>query len=98
MISTADKSRETRLRRMADRQGLALHKNRRRDPRAKDYGLFWLRWIDSPTPDSSHDAWVGYPNGFDIDQLEAYLLGNPIDGDVAEELERTGKSEDPDAR
>jgi hypothetical protein len=94
MISTADKTRETRLRRMAERQGLALHKNRRRDPRAKDYGLFWLRWIDSLTPDSSHDAWVGYPNGFDIDQVEAYLLGNPIDADVASELERTGKSED----
>lgn len=34
--------RENRLRRMADRQGLTLSKNRRRDPRALDYGQWTL--------------------------------------------------------
>jgi hypothetical protein len=89
---TADKTRETRLRRMAERQGLALHKNRRRDPLARDYGLYWLRWLDSPVPEMSHDAWVGYPNGFDIDQVEAYLTRTAVDHEVVSELERTGRS------
>jgi hypothetical protein len=34
--------REKRLRRMAERQGLRLHKSRRRDPRALDYGGYML--------------------------------------------------------
>jgi hypothetical protein len=89
-----EKVRENRLRRMADRQGLALHKNRTRDPRARNYGLYWLRWLDAPTPEDSHDAWVGYPAGFDIDQVEAYLLGKPIDEAVRDELDRTGREED----
>lgn len=38
----ADKVRENRLRRMASRQGLALVKSRRRDPRALDYGTYCL--------------------------------------------------------
>jgi hypothetical protein len=39
---TAEKTRETRLRRMAERQGLVLRKSRRRDPRALDFGTFGL--------------------------------------------------------
>lgn len=39
---TADKVRENRLRRMAERQGLELRKSRRRDPRAKDYGRWYI--------------------------------------------------------
>ncbi len=85
----SDKTRETRLRRMADRQGLALHKNRRRDPRARDYGLFWLQWVDAADSENQHDAWVGYPRGFDIDQVEDYLNGDPTDDEVRVELERT---------
>ena len=37
-----DKVFVNRLRRMADRQGLMLHKTRRRDPLALDYGLYLL--------------------------------------------------------
>jgi hypothetical protein len=37
-----DKSRETRVRRMLDRQGYALSKSRRRDPRALDYGRYTI--------------------------------------------------------
>lgn len=85
------KVRENRLRRMADRQGLFLSKNRRRDPRARDYGLYWLQWHGAATPDTSHDAWVGYPRGFDLDQVEAFLTDDPIDSQVADELERCGR-------
>jgi hypothetical protein len=38
----AEKVRENRLRRMAERQGLELRKSRRRDPRAKDYGRWYI--------------------------------------------------------
>src|SRR4051812_43735632 len=41
-ISTTEKVRENRLRRMADRQGLALRKSARRDPRAIGFGLYFL--------------------------------------------------------
>jgi len=38
----AEKVRENRLRRVAERQGLQLVKSRRRDPRAYDYGTYQL--------------------------------------------------------
>jgi hypothetical protein len=41
-MTTAEATRERRLRRMAERQGLALTKSRRRDPRALDYGRYRL--------------------------------------------------------
>lgn len=41
-MSSSIKVRENRLRRMADRQGLRLMKSRRRDPRALDFGTYWL--------------------------------------------------------
>lgn len=37
-----DKGRENYLRQVARRQGLSLHKSRRRDPRAIDYGAYWV--------------------------------------------------------
>jgi hypothetical protein len=36
-VDQAEKLRENRLRRMAERQGLRLTKSRRREPRALDY-------------------------------------------------------------
>jgi hypothetical protein len=72
---TAEKTRETRLRRMAERQGLALHKSRRRDPFAKDYGQVWLRWLDSPTPERLNDAWIGpFEN---LDEVERWFAIDP---------------------
>lgn len=41
-MTDADKVRENRLRRMAQRQGLILRKSRRRDFRATDYGTYTL--------------------------------------------------------
>jgi hypothetical protein len=43
---TAEKVRENRLRRMAERQGLELRKSRRRDPRAKNYGRWYIVDVD----------------------------------------------------
>jgi len=69
-MTTAEKTRETRLRRMAERQGLVLRKSGRRDERALDYGTFGL-----------YDAWTntlevgdlstGY--GLSIDEVENAL-------------------------
>ena len=65
-----EKVRENRLRRMAERQGLRLIKSRRRDPRALDYGAYWL--VDLET-----DGVVrGDSNvGATLDEIEAYLTG-----------------------
>jgi hypothetical protein len=62
--STHTKVRENRLRRMAERQGLTLEKSRRRDPRALDYGTYWLR-----------DASGGEVATGDLDAIEARLTG-----------------------
>jgi hypothetical protein len=39
------KTVENRLRRVAERQGLILRKNRRRDRRATDYGVWFLERV-----------------------------------------------------
>jgi hypothetical protein len=73
MLAGMDQSikvRENRLRRMAQRQGLRLIKSRRRDPRALDYGTYWLA-----------DAYTsleltGGPHGIRLDEVETWLTGN----------------------
>lgn len=62
--STQEKVRENRLRRMAGRQGLQLLKSRRRDPRAIDYGIYWL--VDA--------SGVEVTSG-DVDAIETWLRG-----------------------
>ena len=62
------KVRENRLRRMADRQGLKLTRYRRRDPRALDYGLYWLAEVRSNTV-------VTPEKGMTIDEIEDWLTG-----------------------
>lgn len=55
---------------MAERQGLRLLKSRRRDPRAIDYGAYWL--VDV----ASNGVVLGDSNvGAPLDQIEAYLTG-----------------------
>jgi hypothetical protein len=61
----AVKVREIRLRRTADRQGLTLNRSRRRDPRALDFGLYWLT-------DRSGQK-VGNSDGMSMDEVERYL-------------------------
>jgi len=72
--STPEKVRENRLRRMAERQGLVLQKSRRRDPRAVDFGRYWL--ID---PYDSNALVAGDQWGWDLDDIETYLLADPDD-------------------
>ncbi len=68
---TDEKIRENRLRRMAERQGLALHKSRRRDPRAIDYGEMWLQWLAASNPEHSNSAWVG--PFWSLEEVEGWL-------------------------
>lgn len=65
--STREKVRENRLRRMAERQGLELRKSRRRDPRALDFGGYWL--IDARLG----GVVLGGEFGVDLDAVEAHL-------------------------
>lgn len=77
--STSFKVRENRVRRMAERQGLALHKSGRRDPRALDYGTYGLY-------DANRNVLeVGNPStgfGLSLEEVERALMEGP------EEVER----------
>jgi hypothetical protein len=68
--SISGKVKENRVRRMAQRQGLALVKSRHRDPWATNYGTYGL--IDPDT-----DAWVAHSGrsgyGMELDEVEAWL-------------------------
>ena len=61
---------ENRVRRMAQRQGYTLHKSRRRDPRALDYGVYWLdsdrTGVRDRTPQTT------------LERIEAHLLGTDL--------------------
>jgi hypothetical protein len=80
-----EKARENRLRRMAERQGYALRKPRRRDTRALDYGELWLMrfWLEDDSggieavanPEDSYDAWLGPFRS--LDELEDWLNADP---------------------
>ncbi|MDT5125622.1 MAG: hypothetical protein QOH54_1266 [Mycobacterium sp.] len=73
--STQDfKVHENRLRRAAHRQGLRLVKNRRRDPRAHDYGTYALVFLGKR-------ALVCGAN-LSIDEVADYLARVPRRGDV----------------
>lgn len=64
-----DKVRDNLLRRMAARQGLTLTRSRRRDPRALDYGLYWLA-------DSTGEIVAATKAGVGMDEIEAFLTGS----------------------
>jgi hypothetical protein len=75
-MANNEKVRENRLRRMAERRGLTVHKSRRRDRGALDYGQMWLeRWavqdaLDTP---SGNEVWAGPFRS--LDDLEDYFAG-----------------------
>jgi hypothetical protein len=75
-------ARESRLRRMAERQGLTLRKARRRDPNALDYGAFWL--ID---PDSGAVVHGGQ-YGISADDVEAALASGQLGRQQRQKKER----------
>lgn len=66
----ADKVRENRLRRMAERQGLRVEKSRRRDPRATDFGTYHLVDVETNTI-VAYGLQSGY--GLSLDEIEAAL-------------------------
>jgi hypothetical protein len=68
---TTEKSREDRLRRTAERQGLRLAKCRRRDPRAIGFGTYML--VDQNNNIVAGDTQNGY--GMDLDAIEKALKG-----------------------
>jgi len=61
------KVRENRLRRAAGRQGLRIVKSRRRDPRAVDYGRYWIS--------GENRALLTSEYGVTLDEVEEYLSG-----------------------
>jgi len=65
---SAHKVRENRARRAAERQGISVSKNARRDPRALDYGLWSL---DDPRRGVQHA-------NLRLDQVEAYLANGRL--------------------
>jgi hypothetical protein len=74
--SVTEKVRENRLRRMAERQGLALKKSRRRDPRAIDYGMYMLVDLHSNNVVAGTEG-TGRPN-LSLDEVEDWLT-NPVE-------------------
>lgn len=61
-----DKVRENRLRRVAERRGYRLTKSRRRDPRAIDYGKYWITDVKTGSPLTS-------AGGLSLDEIEAWI-------------------------
>jgi len=69
VTTTEEKVRENRARRAADRQGLRLKRSGRRDPRALDFGTYWL--LDATRRDAP--VVVGGRWGVSLDEIEAAL-------------------------
>lgn len=65
------RTREQRLRRMADRQGLRLVSSRRRDERAIDYGKWML--VDQASGNVIAGAGKLGRAEFSLDEVEQYL-------------------------
>jgi hypothetical protein len=73
-MSTAERIRENRLRAMAQRQGVAITKSRRRNRRAYDYQGWMI--VDPSTNDVLAGANpVAY--SLSIDQVEEWLTSDP---------------------
>jgi hypothetical protein len=64
-VETAEKVRENKLRRMAERRGLRLVKSRRRDPGALTYGRYFVQ-----APDGSTAAGYETEHGLTMDEVE----------------------------
>lgn len=68
-MDATEKTRENRLRRAAERQGLSLQKSRRRDPRAVDFGTYML--VDQQTNAVVASLKSGY--GLTLEDVEEEL-------------------------
>jgi hypothetical protein len=76
-----EKVRENRLRRMAERQGLALHKSRRRDPRALGFGGYMI--VDVAT-NAIVAGELDSPRALTLEEVEQYLTGDSMEGGQAD--------------
>jgi hypothetical protein len=75
---TDTKVRENRLRKAADRQGLRLEKSHARNENDITYGTYQL--IDHQYGGTVYaDCTAGRGYGLDLDDVEEYLSGDPID-------------------
>jgi len=72
-VDNAEKTRENRSRRAADRQGFILKKSPRRDPRAYDYNGWMI--VDKFT---NSVVAGGHPHGYSmsLEDVEAFLEGD----------------------
>jgi hypothetical protein len=68
-LDTPEKVRENRLRRMAARQGLTLHRSHRRDPLATDFGRVTLVGPRRKVVAAGS-----------LDEIEAWLSGDRTEG------------------
>jgi hypothetical protein len=73
MTDRQRKAYENPLGRMAARQGLRLTRSGRRDRRARDYGLYYL--LD---PDTGGVVGLGGGDGYDLEDVHRYLLGEDL--------------------
>ena len=88
-----DKVRENRLRRMAERQGYMLKKSRRRDPRAMDFGIYW---ITDPFLNAIIASGSYYDHGMDLDEVEEWLLrGGKREPEIKPSARKPGKRKQP---
>lgn len=72
-MNNEDKVRENRLRRAAQRQGLTIVKSRRRDPRATDYGVYYIAEVTAPGGHWRSREMLTPEQGFSLDEVEAFL-------------------------
>jgi hypothetical protein len=80
MTATTAKGRENSVRKAAARQGLRLVVSARRDPRASDFGRYWLVEADGAVVSRGviHAGVIvgGGRHGFaSLDEVEAWLRG-----------------------
>ncbi len=73
-MTQADKVRENRLRRRADRLGLVLLKSRRRDVEALDYGRYFLMQADTRIPIHAGIDAINSPYSETIEDVEEWLV------------------------
>ena len=71
-----DKVRENRLRRAAARQGLQLQKSRRRDPRASDFGMYYVVQVTAPGGHWRSRELLSPEQGMSLDEVEVFLTGD----------------------
>ena len=85
-MDAAEKVREARLRRMAQRQGLKLVRSRRRDPLAADFGRYTL--VD-PDSDRAVAGELGSTSAMTLDDVEIWLSSpSPVSVEVTVEQGR----------